>query len=212
MLIIACINASAQKRRVIEFQPDTVAFWQGFQVHVDAVGAAQMLLSDYGQWEGGLRINFADKWFPVIELGIGHADASDDATGVNYKTSAPYFRAGIDFNIAKHKHDEYRLYAGFRYAFTSFKFDVGDTDITDPVWGETVKYGATDLSANYHWIEGVFGVDAKIFGPFRLGWSLRYRRRLIHHEGDMGNCWYVPGYGRQGGTRLGGTFNVAFEF
>ena len=29
--------------------------------------------------------------------------------------------------------------------------------------------------------------------------------------GDYGNTWYVPGFGKQGGSRFGGTFNVSFE-
>jgi len=202
----------AQKRKVIVEEPDTIAFLRGFQVHADAVGPAQLLFSSYGQIEFGLRVNLKDRWFPVLEVGVGRADASDDATGLTYKTSAPYGRIGIDFNIAKHKHDDYRLYAGLRYAYTSFKFDIGGPDISDPVWHGSSTYGATGLKGRYHWLEGVFGIDAKIVGPVRLGWSLRYRRRISHADGDMGNCWYVPGYGRQGGTRLGGTFNVAIEF
>jgi len=54
-------------------------------------------------------------------------------------------------------------------------------------------------------------VDAKIWGPVRLGWSARYKRRLLHDEGPLGNAWYVPGFGKTGGSRLGGTFNVIFE-
>jgi len=212
LLFCSATNATAQKRRIVAEEPDTVNFWRGFQVHADAVGAAQLFLSSYGQIECGLRLNFKDKWFPAIEIGVGSADATDDATGITYSTSAPYGKIGIDFNIAKHKHDDYRLYAGFRYAYTKFKFDIGGIDITDPVWKDSTPYGANDIEANYHWIEGLLGVDAKIFGPFRLGWTVRYRRRVSHSEGSMGNCWYVPGYGRQGGTRLGGTFNVAIEF
>ena len=65
---------------------------------------------------------------------------------------------------------------------------------------------------NYHWIEAVVGVDAKIYGPLHLGWSLRYKRRIAHkEEGDFGNTWYVPGFGIFGDTRLGGTFNVIID-
>ena len=70
---------------------------------------------------------------------------------------------------------------------------------------------AKGMKANYHWMEAVFGVDAKIAGPLRLGWSVRYRRRIAHDDGNIGKTWYVPGYGKQGGSRLGGTFNIIFE-
>ena len=44
-----------------------------------------------------------------------------------------------------------------------------------------------------------------------MGWSLRYNRRFFHDDCDYGNTWYVPGFGKQGGSRFGGTFNVSFE-
>ena len=63
-----------------------------------------------------------------------------------------------------------------------------------------------------HWLELGLGVDAKIAGPLHLGWSVRYKRRLIHSEGAIGNSWYAPGFGRNEGSHLGGTFNVILEF
>ena len=117
----------------------------------------------------------------------------------------------IYWNLLKNKHDDYRLFGGFRYGFTSFKHDVSAPPVKDPVWGGEAPYGAEDVSANYHWLEGVIGVDAKIWGPVRMGWSFRYKRRLAQKKGDIGYSYYVPGFGKQGGTRLGGTFNVTFE-
>ena len=38
-------------------------------------------------------------------IAIGKADHTDDGTNVRYKTSAPYGRIGIDFNLLKNKHD-----------------------------------------------------------------------------------------------------------
>ncbi len=45
-----------------------------------------------------------------------------------------------------------------------------------------------------------------------LGWTIRYMRRLAHDDGDFGNTWYVPGYGKQGGSHIWGTFELLFEF
>ena len=104
-----------------------------------------------------------------------------------------------------------RLYGGFRYAYTNYKFDVFSPGVTDPVWGESAEFKAQDVACHYHWLEFVFGVDAKLWGPIRLGWSARYKRRIAHDDGSIGNTWYVPGYGIEGNARLGGTFNVIFE-
>ena len=112
----------------------------------------------------------------------------------------------------KNKHDQYRVYGGLRYAYTNYKFDFHSPKVTDPAWREDMEFGVNDVSCNYHWMEIVFGIDAKIYGPVRLGWSARYKRRLFHDDGGYGRPWYVPGYGKQGNMRLGGTFNIIIEF
>ncbi len=207
------IQASAQQKnkQTAEASSDTIPLFRGVAVSADLAGIAQIAFSDYGQYEAALRINLKDKYFPIIELGYGQANSENIISKLSYKTKAPYGRIGMDFNLMKNKHDIYRIYGGFRYAYTSFKFDVEGNGITDPVWGDQVEYSAKGIKASYHWLEAVFGLDAKIWGPIRLGWSFRYKRRLIHNDGSIGSTWYVPGYGKQGGTRLGGTFNVSIE-
>lgn len=200
-----------QKKNIVKEAPDTTAFFKGIAVSIDLVGPIQMAVSDYGQYEAGLHINLKDKYYPVFELGYGKADANDESTRINYKTSAPYARIGVDWNLLKNKHDIYRLYGGFRYGFTSYKFDMKGPNVHDPIWGGETPYEATDVSCYYHWLEGVIGVDAQIWGPVRMGWSLRYKRRLFRNDGDIGNTWYVPGFGKQGSSRFGGTFNITFE-
>lgn len=216
LLLIAVTTATAQSRKdatadkKLTAQKDTLAFFRGVAVSADVVGLAQLAFSDYGQYEAALRINLKDRYFPVFELGYGTADSDNPTTNLKYKTSAPYWRVGMDFNIAKNKHDAYRVYAGARYAMTYYKFDVVGNGLKDPVWGDDVDYNVKGMKAYYHWMEAVFGVDAKIAGPLRLGWSVRYRRRIAQ-DGNIGKTWYVPGYGKQGGSRLGGTFNIIFE-
>lgn len=211
LLLVPAIGAQAQQKKHIVQPADTVSLFRGVAVSADVVGVAQLAFSDYGQYEAALRVNLKDKFFPVVELGYGKADAENVTTGMAYKTSAPYFRVGLDYNLLKNKHDDYRVYGGLRYAFTSYKYDAYTTGIKDPVWGDDAGYRLEDVKCNCHWMEAVVGVDAKIIGPLRLGWSLRYRRRLAHNDGYAGNTWYIPGFGKQGDTRLGGTFNVIIE-
>lgn len=190
---------------------DTVPLFRGFAVAVDLVGPAQLMLSDYGQYEASLRLNLKDKYFPIVELGYGKADHLNDVTDISYKTSAPYGRIGVDFNVLKNKHDDYRLYVGARIAMTSFKFDLSKPPLTDPVWNEEVAYEAKDVKCSYTWMEALIGVDAKLWGPIHLGWSVRYRSRVSYDTGDYGNCWYVPGFGKHGSSRLGGTVNLSLD-
>lgn len=188
-----------------------VPLFNGFAVSVDLVGPAELVIGDYGQYEAALKINLKDRYFPTIELGLGKADHDDDVTQIQYKTSAPYGKIGIDFNILKNKHDIYRLYAGARYAFTSFEYDLYHPAITDPVWGSEAEYRANDVKCSFHWMEALVGVDAKICGPIHLGWSLRYRGRLSYKDGKPGKAWYVPGFGKGGSSAIGGTFNISID-
>lgn len=190
---------------------DSVSWFNGIAVSIDAVGLLQLGLSDYGQYEAALRIHVKDRYFPILELGYGQASHDDDVTLLSYRSKAPYGRIGLDINVLKNKFDDYRVYAGLRYAFTSFKYDLWHPGVEDPFWGGTSEYSAYGVKCHQHWAELVFGVDAKIIGPVHLGWSLRYRRRLSSDEGPLGNAWYVPGYGLSDSSNLGGTFNVIFE-
>lgn len=209
LMLLTCTPAGAQK--IFRLEKDSIPFFRGFQVMVDVVGPLQLSLGDYGQYEGALRVNLHDQWFPVVEVGLGKSDCTEEVTNIHYKTSAPYFRVGADVNLMKNKHADNRLYLGVRYAYTSYKVDVERRDMPDPVWQWDSGFSVEGAQCSQHWIEAVFGVDAKIMGPLHLGWSLRYKRRLFHDEGSLYRTWYVPGYGLAGDTRLGGTFNVIID-
>jgi hypothetical protein len=183
--------------------------FQGAVAGVDLFGAIQRQVSDYGQYEAALRVNLHDEWFPIVEAGVGKATHDDEVTQLYYSTSAPYFKVGIDKNMLKDKHGPNRLYVGLRYGFTSYKIDLSRPDFPDPVWLWNTGFGVKDASCKYHWAEVVIGVDAKIFGPLHLGWSVRYKQRLAHsEEGEFGNPWYVPGFGKRDNSAFGATFNV----
>lgn len=203
---------SQAQLKMFRMEQDSVAFFRGFAVSFDLVGPAMLMLSDHGEYEGALRINLHDQWFPIFEAGIGRANhENDEVTEITYKTTAPYFRIGMDWNILNKKHGPNRMYAGFRYAFTSFNVDIIRENLPDPVWLSQTGFGIQDLSCSMHWLEVVFGIDAKIMGPLHLGWSVRYKRPLYHKNGDIGNIWYVPGFGTGSDDQLAANFNVIID-
>ena len=106
-------SAQGQKKMAAAIEKDSIPLLKGLAVGVDLIGPVQMMVSDYGQFEASLRVDLKDKYYPVFELGYGKADASDESTKISYKTSAPYARIGIDWNLLKNKHDDYRLFGGF---------------------------------------------------------------------------------------------------
>ena len=202
----------AQAQTPLDLERDTLPFFRGFAVSGELVGAMQMMLGDYGQYEAALRLNLRNRYFPIFEVGYGKANHEQDAvTEISYKTQAPYFRIGIDKNLLKKKHGPNRLYGGLRYAFTSYKVDMERPDFPDPVWLWDTGFGAKDVPCKQHWLEVVIGVDAKIFGPMHLGWCVRYKRRIYHDEGSLSNTWYVPGFGTNDSSKFDAGFNVIID-
>jgi len=201
-----------QRSSFLKLEKDSVPFFRGFAVSVDLVGPLMMQLGDYGQYEGALRLNLHDQFFPTVEIGYGKANHDQDInTGITYKTSAPYGRIGIDVNVLKRKHTGNRAFVGLRYGYSNFKVDIFRETLPDPVWQWDSQYSIVGDPCQMHWLELLFGVDAKVFGPLHLGWTARAKKRLFHKEGDWGEPWYVPGFGLNGSIRLGGTFNVIID-
>lgn len=212
LLLLTQASSAQAQVKMFSLEKDSIPFFRGFAVSFDLVGPAMLALSDHGEYEGALRINLHDQWFPILEMGVGRANhENDEVTGITYKTTAPYFRIGMDWNVLKKKHGPNRMYAGFRYAFTSFNVDIIRENLPDPVWLSQTGFGIKDLSCTMHWAEIVFGIDAKIIGPLHLGWSVRYKRPLYHKNGDIGNIWYVPGFGIGSDDQLAANFNVIID-
>ena len=212
LLMLVLMAPAAHGQKLFRMEKDSIPLFCGFSVSFDLVGPAMLALGDHGEYEGALRINLHDQWFPIFELGLGRANHEDDeVTGLTYKTTAPYFRIGLDWNILRRKHQANRMYAGFRYAFTTYNVDCYNDHMIDPVWRSTSFFGTKDMSCNMHWAELVLGIDAKVFGPFHLGWTVRYKRRLVHKDGTLGNTWYVPCFGINDKDNLAANFNVIID-
>ncbi len=214
----SALHLQAQEKESAGIDTVKVHFLNGIAVHADLIGAIQMVSSDHGQWEAGLRINIKDKYFPAFEIGIGDADESDEYDEDLWcKTRAPYFRIGCDYNILRNKHDLYKAFVGLRYGFSKFNYDtqiktMTETDSeesteTDGATSTTVYTEYDNLDATCHWLEVVFGVDAKIWGPLHLGWDVRYRRMLSNKHSDIAEPWYIPGFGNKKTAGFAALFN-----
>lgn len=194
-----------------ETAPKEVPVFCGVSVSADLVGAAMKVFgSNFAQTEAAVRINFKDKFFPVFELGYGFSDYVSEETDKRARTNAPYMRVGIDYNFTK-KHNGNRLYAGVRYGFSSFRYDLEDATFSDPVWNEAVPFRLDNEPGNAQWGEVVFGLETKIWKFIHLGWNIRYKARFVQHVNRQGEPWYLPGFGKNGTTCFGGTFNLIFE-
>lgn len=184
----------------------------GIDLAVDVFGPIMYALTDYGSAEASLRVSLKNQFFPVVEVGYGKCDHTDDNTNITFSTAAPFFRAGLDYNLLKNKRQDNRFTVGLRYGFTSFKYDMRGPDMTDPVWGGTAPFNYSKASSTCQWAELVVGVQVKLFTHFHLGWTVRYRKEMKVGENDHSRPYYIPGYGTTTNTSCwGGTYSLIFD-
>ena len=196
----------------VEEQKEHLVFFHGFTLSVDGYGPIAMMVSDYGTIEGALRLNLKNTFFPIIEAGVGKCSKEDFNTKVSYKTSAPFGRIGIDFNMLKDKFQNNRLYVGARYGISIFQYDVAGPAQTDPIWGGSQPFSVKSLDCTSHWAELVFGVEVKIFKNFHMGWAVRYKHEIASTKNDYAKPNCIPGYGyTTDKTCWGGTYSLIFD-
>lgn len=205
-------HVKTEKEIEAELAKQKVPVFMGVIVQADIVGVVMKALdADWSQMEVAARINLKEKFFPVFELGYGESDCIGTETENTFSTKAPYFRIGMDYNFSKKWWNGNRIFAGVRYAFTSYDYDIASLDFADPVWGNEVPFNYEGLSAKFQWAEFVFGMETKIWTLFYLGWTVRYKFRVKHSESSVGKPYYVPGFGEYDNSCFGGTFNIIFN-
>ena len=183
----------------------------GCSVGFDACGAVMAAVTPYGQYEGKLRVNLKNKFFPIVEVGLGVSNHTDETSNITYKTHSPYFRLGADYNFLKDVHSGNRLFGGLRFAYSSYKFDIAGSALKDPIYGTIVPFQMNGVKSNSFWSEVVFGAEAKVWRFLHLGWSVRYKLQVHKGRTVVDNAWYVPGYGKYGANRLGGSFDIVLD-
>lgn len=193
-------------------QKEHLVFFQGFTLSADLYGVGAYLVSDYGWAEGALRLNLKNTYFPIIEVGYGKVKKLDDNTQIEYKAQAPYARIGFDMNMLKNKFQDNRLYVGFRYGMSKFKYDMSGPAMTDPIWGGSAAFNIKDIDCTSQWGEFVFGAEVRIWRNFHMGWSVRYKMEFSSTKSDYAKPSCIPGYGyTTTSSNWGGTYNLIFD-
>ena len=188
--------------------------FRGLSVSTDLFGYAYSLLEDYTSGEVAVEANLGNKYYPIFEVGYGSCDFTDETFGIKYKSAAPYYKVGLNYNFTNKKGEKPRhsyIYGLARFAWTRAKYDVSTPPITDPVWGGSVALDLTDVNGYYSWIELGVGVKVKIFKNFHMGWSIRYKARANQVTRRNSRMWYVPGFGNSRHTTFGGTYSLIYE-
>lgn len=198
--------------------------YNGMTVGVDLWGIGNNALgSDFISSEVAIDVNLKNRFFPTVELGYGGTDTWND-NGTHYKSSAPYFRIGMNYNaFYKKKHGNYLL-VGLLYGASSFDYDVNALPISDPthggmignpnqiddIWGGSVPFNHK-MKGSMKWLEFCVGIRAHIWKQFYMGWALRFKFKASASTGENGDPWYVPGYGKYASSAMGVSYAITYK-
>ena len=206
----------AQKKDKEQLKADYKAspFYQGSSIGVEIAGIGGYLLGgDIMSSEILLQSNLKNRFLPTLEIGYGKTDAVNDANDMHYKTSAPYFRIGMDYNVFYLKpYLPGYLYVGLRYGMSSFTYDVSGPDMSDPNYGgTTVPFSYSGMKSKASWLEGVVGIKVRIYKGFHMGWAVRYKMRMSIDNHENSVPWYVPGFGKNASSSFNLTYNLIYN-
>lgn len=214
-LLFSVLTATAQESKKNESEEKPISFsFNGVSVSADVFGLAYSLLGDYKSSEVAVEANFGNRIYPIAEFGYGWCDTTDETTGIRYKTNAPYYRVGFNYNFTtdREKPDpDYSIFAIGRFAWTNCDYDVVTPPIIDPIWGGNAALDLAGVKGCAKWAEIGVAVRVKIAKNFHMGWSIRYKARISQEKASNSQMWYIPGYGINQNTCFGGTYNLIYE-
>lgn len=210
MLLVTPCFAKKSKYR-IEPEMPPAKLLNGYGVGIDGVGLGMKLMGGrFANMEVMGRVNLLEKYFPIVELGIGECTREGNEQNTQFHTRAPYFRIGADYCLTQ-KRNGNRLLVGLRYGFSNFNYDYSNPDFYDEVYKLSAPINFKDLDGKMHWLEICVGVETRIWKFIRLGWTLRFKPRIYTDFSKHGDPWYVPGFGKNGSTTWGGSVNLMFD-
>jgi hypothetical protein len=198
LLMLVALNnyGQEQEKKIKPKRTDTFIRMDGIRLGMDITRPFQSV------WNKGDRMGLevsADmevrpNLFPVAEAGWEKFEIDQDY--VNYTSSGPYLRVGLNYNLltAETKEERDILYIGFRYG-TSFATQEVNSYRIDNYWEPAT---GSFPSQNYQsqWIEVVFGLTGEIFRNVYLGWSIRGKFNVMQKDFDLPPVHLNPGYGK----------------
>ncbi len=164
----------------------------------------------YGLIGFSAGVNLHNRYRPVIDAGLGDANFTPDGGNFTYKSSlAPYFKIGADYNFLYNSNPDYEVYAGLRFGFTPFKYEITDITLNDPYWGETSRFDIPSQSVTASYFELLIGVKVKLWGLIYAGWQIKYHTLFSDGNPTHGQPWYIPGYGTHR-SNWAGSFSIYY--
>lgn len=163
---------------------------------------------NYGVIDASVELNILNRFFPVVEAGVGRADRQGD--GFRYKSPlSPFVKLGMNYNFLFSRSPDYKLCVGFRYGFSPFKFEVTDIKERSTYWGTEPDFSIPSQSLSGGYLELLLSMRIRLVGNLSMGWSFRYHTILHGAKTDFGEAYYIPGYGSRD-MSVTGSFSVYY--
>lgn len=164
----------------------------------------------YGLADAWVELSLHNRYKPIFEFGLGQAKYTPSDGNYTYKSpTSVYFRLGANYNFLYNSSPDYQFFSGLRYGFSPFSYSVTNITVDSPYWDETVGFDIPSRNATAGWLEVVFGLKVKLWGPISAGWTIKYSSLLHCSTSANGKPWYIPGFGTRG-TSLGGSFSISY--
>ncbi|MDD4191044.1 MAG: DUF6048 family protein [Mangrovibacterium sp.] len=196
LLMLNSYGQAEEEQRIKPKRTDNFIRMDGIRLGTDLTRPFQSLWNkgDRMGVEFSADIELRPNIYPVAEAGWEKFTLDQDF--VNYTSSGPYIRAGLNYNLlaAETKDERDILYIGFRYGISLATQEVHSYRINN-YWGPaTGSFPAQNYQSQ--WIEVIFGITGELFKNVYLGWSLRGKFNVIQKDFDMPPAYFNPGYGK----------------
>lgn len=214
LISVAPMGVWAQALKQTPKQTPKTEIFQGFYLSGDVFGYIYPIFAKdkYYSSEAAITANLCNRFFPVVEIGFGHTDMVSQLYEIGYRTRAPYYRIGMDYNVQYKNGKPNYIYLGGRMGYTTFDYSVEAPPLIDPIWGGEAPVQFTNIPGQALWAEAVGGVRAEIMKNCYMGWALRYKYLIRQGDITNGGPWYIPGFGTGKKTAFGATYSITFYF
>ena len=170
----------------------------------------RLLGQHYGLVEFSAELNLHNRYIPVVEVGLGQTDYTPEDNNYTFRVPlTPYFRVGCNYNFIYNSNPDYMAFAGLRLGWSRFGYEVNNVTLSSDYWGESTTFNLPRQTSSVTYLQVLFGIRVKVFGPVSMGWNVRYQARLHESKGTFGKPWYIPGYGSRS-SAITGSFSVIY--
>lgn len=136
-------------------------------------------------------------FFPVVELGIGYANAWPEDNRCRIRTNPTlYGKLGFNYNFIYKSNPDYQVFLGFRAGYSDFHFSVTNIQAGSQYYDIDKGKNLYAVHATCWYGQLVAGIKVKIYKRFSMGWTGRYGFKFRSRTSREGvEPWFIPGYG-----------------